>query len=176
MLPAHAQASVPSVLSFSGTGVGALGDNNDANDTSLLAKVMDSIIPEANAGGGGPGGNGFYVCALVMGDMVNITMAGLNRNDGDTTRMIREGMIPMDGSQGVISATSWTEGCGSWGEGGEDDPTESQQMATVAINPDDSDDTSLAVVVYPKAGGTFQLDVGAGPCPPAPLLYDCDDD
>ena len=51
MLPAHAQASVPSVLSFSGQvfDSNSLTDNTDANDKSLLAKVMDSVVPEAKA-------------------------------------------------------------------------------------------------------------------------------
>ena len=72
MLPAHAQASVPSVLSFSGTIFepnGAIqADNTDANDKSLLAKVFDSVIPEAKANGGYE----FSICIEVNGSSCSV--------------------------------------------------------------------------------------------------------
>lgn len=106
LLPSHAQTSGQS---FNGPAtvldtipIGSI----DNERTTLFASVADSLIQEAHAGGpiiGQPNGT---VCAITVGEMMDVQYQ--NRNNS----VLRRGTIPLSGS-GLLSpiATSGAESC-----------------------------------------------------------------
>ncbi|GMR06977.1 MAG: hypothetical protein BMS9Abin25_1623 [Gammaproteobacteria bacterium] len=162
MLPVHAQTSMQQI--FAGAAVQRAAVDGD--DQNMMAQAMDYLLPKAEAGGGGGGRFGWYICAMVTGGTVDLTIAGLNWCSGTIASMIRRGNVPMDGTLTVIQAID-VNNCWS--------PTTGQKMATVGINPANSNASNLAVVMYPKFANSFELNVGSSPsgCPPTPPVYDC---
>lgn len=163
MLPAHAQTSG---LIYGGT---ALMAALDSDDQSLMAQVMDSLVPEVEAA---DGQYGWYTCCIVAGDMVDVTLAGLNWCNGGKAGIIRQALIPMDGNPHTISATAWATGDCNNGF-----PTDGQKLATVSVAPESVGPGQLTLTVHPKWDDSFNLTVQARTsCLPLPVLYDCDND
>ena len=162
LLPAHALTSNAVIYSAIVRGVflGAAPQEKE----SLFAKAVDTLIPEASAGDGGVD-FGFFVCAIVSGTSVSVSVAGLISNS--TARMIRRGTLDLGGAVGSIIATGndVSQACGF-------SPNQLERPARIGP----VSDTEIVVLVSPRERApVLQLTVprnDAG-CVPEPSVQQC---
>lgn len=142
ILPVHAQTS-GGIYSASGIPTSTTAPVEQFNQETQLARLVDSLVPEANAGnGGGSFEHGWYACAMVSGSSVFVSVAGLGGkgvHDPSETLMIRRGTLDIGGAEGTITAT-----------GGDVtsclDPSESQLTRPARIDSVSSTEVVLQVI------------------------------
>jgi len=176
VLPAHAALSIPEIATY--TALGAVGiqvTQNDNGNIDSLAKMVDSLIPEANAAIGDPRGNaGYYVCAVVdnPGGTAQVTVAGMGGSGGggvpdNQVKVKRRGTLKLNGDEGSITAAAgdWATTClaGSTGE-------LTRPAKIVGYTPGD---TMLKVWIYGDFWVEIIADLNENGCLAEPSLGTC---
>jgi hypothetical protein len=178
VLPAHAVLSIPEIATY--TALAAVGiqvtQNDNANKDSL-AKMVDSLIPEASAAIGDPRGNaGYYVCAVVdnPGGTAQVTVAGMGGSGGpgggvpdNQVKVKRRGTLKLNGDEGTITAADgdWATTCLSGTPGELTRPAK-----IVGYTPGD---TTLRVWIYGDFWVEIIADLSENGCLAEPSLGTC---